>query len=120
MFSKNSLSIICLVLLGLTKTNWALCRGITANGLTLEITEMDEFSHFRLRCSGHGANNEWESNVSQWNTAAQRDLYLKKSGETQFIDWGAVKGNAVTITCTNRSNGWAEATGTIRKGSCSF
>ena len=101
---------------------------ITARGLKFELTENAGSSHFKVKCSGKGNSNEWESNAGQWIGGARgRDNYLKQGvpeGATQYVDWGAVKGTpgsrAVTITCRNKSNGWAETTGTIKEGSSGF
>merc|ERR1712110_226056 len=67
----------------------------TANGITMEVTEMVAGSHFKLNCyAAHGNNegNYWESPDSQW-IGQSKNSYFKKRGSTQFIDWGAIKGS---------------------------
>lgn len=91
----------------------------TANGITMEVTEMVAGSHFKLNCyAAHGNNegNYWESPDSQW-IGQSKNSYFKKRGSTQFIDWGAIKGSypgrRVTVKCINKTNGWKEVSGTI-------
>jgi len=99
---------------------------IQANGLKLKITRNDA-GYVGLSCTGHNdADNEWVSNDSQWYSVREKNHYLNhRGGRSQYIDWGAVRGegrNGLTVTCRNTKSpaGWAEVTGTVHPDSLTF